>query len=182
MISLKKQLDAKVYFSMIIDRVVILFIEGMLMFVVKAPLYFWGMLAVVDALVLLINNYICLILDLRSPKLDWSEESEAVKQNLNVFWGTMLSLALSGAMIGAGLIILDSNVNILLIFAITSVILLSIYILINLVVKKYQLKLFNKVVFPQPSPPSNVINFSMLLLYHNKNIFQNLFSHTIIFS
>ena len=144
-VSLKKQLDAKVYFSMIIDMVVILFIEGMLMFVVKAPLYFWGMLAVINALILLINNYVCLILDLRSPKLDWSEESEAVKQNLNVFWGMIVSLALSGAIIGSGLIILDSNVNILLIFAITSVILLSIYILINLVVKKYQLKLFNKV-------------------------------------
>ena len=34
-------------------------------------------------LTLLIFNYLSLIFDLRKPKLDWKEESEAVKQNFN---------------------------------------------------------------------------------------------------
>ena len=144
-ISLKKQLDAKVYFSSLIDLSAVILMEIILMLVIKAPWYFWAMLTMINILVSLINNYICLMLDLRKPRLDWSEESEAVNQNLNVFWGMIISIAFSGVMICLGLVLLESKINILLIFGLTSVILLSIYILINIIVKKYQLKLFDKV-------------------------------------
>lgn len=145
-VSLKKQIDAKVYFSMIIELIILFLIEAVLLIAISVPWYFVVMLNVICILVLLINNYLSLLLDLRKPRIDWNEENEAVKQNFNVFWGMMISMALSMILILVGSGIYSGNVNIFLIFAITSVILLSIYVIIVYLINKYQDKLFNKVV------------------------------------
>lgn len=143
-ISYKKQMDAKVYFSTIIDVIALIMLEIAAFVFIKLPLNYL-LINIPIIIALLIINYISLILDLRKPKLDWMEESEAVKQNFNVFLSMLISLIISGLIIALGVASMDSNINIYLMFALISVILLLVYILINVLVKKYQDKLFSKV-------------------------------------
>ena len=73
------------------------------------------------------------------------EESEAVKQNFNVFLAMLVSIVFSGAFMAFGGILINRNINIYLMFVLVSVILLSMYILLNVLINKYQDKLFSKV-------------------------------------
>ena len=46
------------------------------------------------------------LFDLFSPKLEWQNETQAVKNNLNVLWGSLLSFVLSGLVIGVQLLMM----------------------------------------------------------------------------
>ena len=144
-VSLKKQLDAKVYFSLIIDFIIVMMFEAILIPFIKVPLTYLFLVNVPLILILLIYNYLVLILDLRRPRLDWKEESEAVKQNMNVFFSMILNMVIAGLFVLLGLLIDEANLNIYLVFVITSVLLLGTYIALMIFIKKKQVKLFSKV-------------------------------------
>lgn len=144
-VSYKKQMDAKVYFSLIIDLIILFGVEIVLFLLISIPWYYAIIINVPIILVLLIANYLSLLLDLRKPRLDWKEESEAVKQNFNVFLGMMIFIAFTIGIVLLGVAFINSDVNIFLMFAFVSVILLVLYILMNYFIKKYQVKLFSKV-------------------------------------
>ena len=144
-VDLKTQLDAKVYFSMIVESIVLFVVVGILVFVIGLPWYYGAMLVVLAMLAMLVNNYINILIDLRHPRIDWVEESEAVKQNLNILWGMLVSFAIFVlfALIGIG--VYSRGVNIFLIFIVASVILLTIYLIMGYLINKYKNKLFDKV-------------------------------------
>ena len=144
-IGFKKQLDAKVCFSFILDVSVLLIVETVCMFIFDVPIKYLILVNVPLCLTILITSYIALILDLLKPRLNWKDESEAVKQNFNVFISSIINIAMCVLFIVLGILLLNSNINIYLIFTITSVILLVMYILINIIVRKNQVKLFSKV-------------------------------------
>lgn len=144
-VSLKKQLDAKVYFSMIVDLIILLVTEVALVVLFKAPFIYLLVINPPLILILLIINYIALLLDLRKPRLDWNDENEAVKQNFNVFLSMILVMLVVGLLIFLGIKIFERDFNIYLSSLISVIVLLPIYIGINLWIKKNQVKLFNKV-------------------------------------
>ena len=144
-VSFKTQIDAKLGFSMIVDLILIMCVEIPLIIFVKAPWYFWIMLNIPLILLLIVINYLSILIDLRKPRLDWSEESEAVKQNLNVLWGMILAMVFSALIVVLGLWLYKFNINIFLLFAISSVILLAMSLTISCWIGKYQGKLFDKV-------------------------------------
>ena len=102
-------------------------------------------IVLVSVLIIFINNYLSLILDLLRPKLSWKDENEAVKQNFNVFLGMIISLLISALFIGVGVLLLKRSTNIYLIFTILYVVLLITLVAINVIVKKNENKLFSKV-------------------------------------
>ncbi len=144
-IGLKTQLDAKVCFSFIIDCIIIALVEIICMIALKAPSIYLLIVNIPLCLAVLITSYLSVIVDLVRPRLDWKDENEAVKQNFNVFISCLISVAMAALFIVLGILLLNSNINIYLIFTVTSVILLVLYILINIIVKKNEVKLFSKV-------------------------------------
>jgi len=94
---------------------------------------------------LLILNYLSLLIDLRKPKLDWKEESEAVKQNFNVFLSMILNLMVSAFFVIGGILLMQYNINIYLLFTLASVVLLVMYFGLVYLIKRNQIKLFSKV-------------------------------------
>lgn len=144
-VSLKKQMDAKVYFSMIVDLIILFALELVIFIVFKTPWYYTFLVNIPLVLIMLITNYLSLILDLRRPRLDWQEESEAVKQNFNVFLGMMVTLVLSILFIVIGVLLFKSKVNIYLLFVIVSVLSLLGYLVMGYFIKKNESKLFDRV-------------------------------------
>lgn len=144
-VSYKKQMDAKVLFSMIIDLSILVLIEVPLTIVFRVPWYYLILVNIPLVIIMLIVSYLSLLLDLKRPKLDWKEESEAVKQNLNVFFSLVFTMVVCAAFVMGGVFLLSKNVNIYLMFALISVVLLLGYVCLNLFVSKKQVKLFEKV-------------------------------------
>lgn len=144
-VDLKKQLDVKLCFSLILDIVVIAIVETILMVVFKPPLIYLILINIPLLLVISILNYIGLLLDLLRPKLNWKDENEAVKQNFNLFISMIINIVICAMFVVLGIILLKGNINIYLIFILTSVILLVVYILINMIIKKNVVKLFSRV-------------------------------------
>ena len=46
-------------------------------------------------IIVVLLNYINILLDLKKPKLNWSEESAAVKQNMNGMMSILITMAVS---------------------------------------------------------------------------------------
>jgi len=91
----------------------------------------------------LLENYLMLIVDLKRPKLVWSSEYAVVKQNMNMIFEFMYTVAIIGILVLIGYFLQNVNYNVILlsitfVFAILTV-------LIDLYVKKNDAKLFDKI-------------------------------------
>jgi len=144
-VDLKTQIDAKIYFYTLIDLIVALAIEALVMIVLKAPWYYLVMVNIPLILMILIINYISVLLDLRRPKLAWSDEAEPLKQNFTVMIGIIISMLMVTILSLLGVLLFISNVNVYLIFLLFTLVVVICYILLVLYIKKNQVKLFNKV-------------------------------------
>lgn len=144
-VSLKTQIDAKVYFSTIIDMVVAVLIEIPFMLLLNIPWWYIIVVNVPLLFLVLIINYISVLLDLKKPKLTWSDESEAIKQNFTVMIGIIISMVIITILVLCGALLWNSNFNIYLAFLLFTIAMVVCYILLALYVKKNQIKLFSKV-------------------------------------
>ena len=144
-ISLKTQLDAKVYFAMIFDLIGLVALEGVAVVTLNIPVYYFLIVDVPIIILMLIVNYLSILIDLRKPRLDWVEESEAVKQNFNVFVSMILTVLVGVVFVVLGVFLFDKNINIYLTFTIISVLLLATYVGLMIFINKNQNRLFNKV-------------------------------------
>ena len=144
-ISLKIQLDAKVYFAMIFDLIGLVALEAVAVVTLNIPVYYFLIVDVPIIILMLIVNYLSILIDLRKPRLDWVEESEAVKQNFNVFVSMILTVLVGVVFVVLGVFLFDKNINIYLTFTIISVLLLATYVGLMIFINKNQNRLFNKV-------------------------------------
>lgn len=96
--SYNKQLIAKAIVGMIFDLINIVFLI-ILGIVVKAPLSFIVLSVILSLMVIIASNFLGIIVDLKKPKLNWDNESAAVKQNFTsmiVTFGAMIIAAING--------------------------------------------------------------------------------------
>lgn len=95
-VSYFKQINIKVLFGVVVDVICILLIGVVPVIVLKIP--FLYALSILIPLIIIdyIINYLNILLDLSNPKLKWSDESSAVKQNMNGLWSMFISLGFCG--------------------------------------------------------------------------------------
>lgn len=145
-IDLKKQIDAKVYFATLLDVVVALIAEIPFMIMLKIPLYYLLIVNIPLLFMILLLNYINVLLDLRKPKLAWSDEAEAVKQNITSLIGVVITLLVSGFIAVLAVLLWNNPVNIFVTFLIFTSTMVLCYILMAIYIKKNANKLFSKVM------------------------------------
>lgn len=95
-VSYLKQINVKVIFASIIDIVGILLIGVIVSIMIKIPALYVISVFIPLLIIDLLLNYFNILLDLKKPKLKWSEESAAVKQNFNGFLSMVITAAVSG--------------------------------------------------------------------------------------
>lgn len=112
-----KQINVKVLFASIIDIIGILMVGIAVSIVMKIPALYFISVFVPILIIDFLLNYFNILFDLKRPKLKWSEESAAVKQNFNSFLSMLITFAFS-AVLGifaliASIIELKINITIL---------------------------------------------------------------------
>lgn len=122
-VSYFKQINVKVLFAVIIDMLGVIFTMVLPVIIYKIPVSYILLVLIPLTLIVTIMNYFNILVDLKKPVLKWSEESEAVKQNVNSLisiFGTMGLCALFG--VGAYLIYkYDIVINVILLSILISV-------------------------------------------------------------
>ena len=145
-VSLKKQIDAKVYFSFALDLIVVAITEVCAIFMFKIPYIYLLLVNLPLVFIVLVSNYINVLLDLKRPKISWNDESEAVKQNMTVLIAMMMSMLLAAILAVFGILLLNTNVNIYLTSFVFTIVAILCYILVVIYIKKKETKLFDKVM------------------------------------
>lgn len=123
-VSYIKQINAKVFFAVILDMFGVFTIALIPIVLYRIPLYYVLCVFVPLLIIVIILNYLNIYLDLRKPKINWSEESVAVKQNMNGLVSMLITMVASAAF-GIGAFIIykyDIDINVILLSIIISAI------------------------------------------------------------
>ena len=145
-VSLKKQIDAKVMISFLIDIFVAVIAEIGVIFVFEMPLIYLLLINIPLIPFILTINYFYVLMDLKRPKINWDDESEAIKQNMTVFVGMLLSMIIPVIVAIPGVLIYSMNLNVYLVFLVFAITSLLCYILMAIYIKKNENKLFDEVL------------------------------------
>lgn len=146
-VSYFKQINVKVVFASLVDIIGVLFIGIIPIIMYKINILYVVSVFVPLCLIIFILNYINIWIDLRKPKINWTDENAAVKQNMNglVAMGICTALCAAFGLVAYGLYRFNVSINIYLFASILSLILAIILIAIIAIYKKNNDKLLNMV-------------------------------------
>jgi len=119
-----KQINAKVFFAVILDMLGVIVVGIIPVILYKVPIYYIICVLVPLLIVVVLLNYLNIYLDLRKPRLNWSEESAAVKQNINGMISILMTMAVCAifGIIAFLFYIYNININVILLSVIISLI------------------------------------------------------------
>ena len=93
-VSYFKQINIKVLFANLIDILGVLVVMVFPIVIYKIPITYVLAILIPLCIIVTIMNYFNIWIDLKRPRLKWSEESEAVKQNLNAMISMFATMGL----------------------------------------------------------------------------------------
>ena len=96
-------------------------------------------------LFIVVTNYIGIYIDLRRPKLEWENETVAVKQNTNTIIYMFLDWALTMIIVAFGVILIFIRIPAFVASLILSLIFLGLYVIIYRLMKNKGLEIFNNI-------------------------------------
>lgn len=146
-VSAFKQVNVKVFFAAMLDIIGVLIVLAIPTIMFEIPLYYVVCVLIPIILIVFILNYFNILLDLRKPRIKWSEESVAVKQNMNGMVSIFLTMAIAAlfGLIAYFVYKYRIDVNVISLSGIVSGICVIILALIILCFKKNDNKLLDNV-------------------------------------
>ena len=123
-VSYFKQINAKVFFAVLLDILGVIMVGIIPVIVYKIPVYYVIGVLIPLVIIVVLLNYFNILLDLRKPRLNWSEESTAVKQNLNGLVSMLITIAVCAVF---GIIAFlfykyDVNINVMILSLVISLV------------------------------------------------------------
>ena len=94
-VSAFRQISVKVFFAALLDIIGVLLVMIIPIILFEIPIYYALCVLIPVILIVFILNYLNILLDLRKPRIKWSEESVAVKQNMNGVVSMFLTMAIA---------------------------------------------------------------------------------------
>lgn len=125
----KQQITAKILSGVAIALVGQILLVITAAIIMKMPIYISILCIIIGLAGMFFSATIGILIDIMMPKLEWDNEQKAVKQNLNVLFAVIPALIV-GVITVAAIVIVRPN------FAITFMVLLVIYVVIDFVVYK----------------------------------------------
>ena len=121
-VSCFKQINVKVFFASLIDLLGVVLVVIVPVIALKIPFYYVLCVFVPLILICFLLNYFNIILDLKKPRIKWSEESVAVKQNFNAMISILMTIAISVifSIVAYLLHSYDVNINVVVLSGIVS--------------------------------------------------------------
>ena len=141
-VSYYKQCKYKVKPGIIFNMIPIIYLFIVSIFVFEVQVQFFIAIAITLILMNIVESYIGILIDLKSPKIGWDSETTAVKQNFNIVINYFAAIALCFMLV---VIVIVSKLNLMMTLLLLDVILLVIYFALMIYIKKKDGKLFTKI-------------------------------------
>lgn len=144
-VSLMKQLEYKIAPNIIMNIFTNLVTVILVQILLKLPISYLILIFISSIIIAVLQSYLMILVDLKKPKLEWSSEYAVVKQNINLAWPVVMSLA------NITIIIVISALSNLMAISgyITIGVIALLYLLAVIQVRKYieknQVRLFEKI-------------------------------------
>ncbi len=142
-----KQINIKVLLAVIFDIISIMIVGGILIFLFRPPIIYSLSLLVPLIIVIFIQNYLSILIDLKRPRLKWANEQEAVKQNLNVLFGMVVTLVFC-LLLGALIFLISLKglaINVYIISGVLTLLFSILLILVLSYIRNKKNQLFDKI-------------------------------------
>ena len=94
---------------------------------------------------IVLTNYIGIYIDLRRPKLDWENETVAVKQNTNTLIYMLIDMAITMLIVALGVLLIFIRIPAFVASLILTLIFLALCVIIYRLMKRKGLELFNNI-------------------------------------
>ncbi len=146
-VSFLKQINAKVFLGIIIDFCGFIFLSIVPIILFKPPFLYVISLMLPLLLIVIIQNYGSILIDLKRPLLSWENENEAVKQNVNVLFSMLLSVCICG-IIGLSMVLINLfklSLSVYVYGGILNLVLALVLLVLISYIKKNQNKLLDKI-------------------------------------
>ena len=121
-VSFMKQIDYKVIPNIIMTSFMTILTITLIQYLINIPLLYLIIITFAGIMMGILQSYLCIIIDLKKPKLEWNSEYAVVKQNMNLIWPVIFGII---------------NITILVILSIFLQTYINSYILILLIVIVY---------------------------------------------
>lgn len=92
-VSLMKQLEYKIAPNIIMNVFMNLVTVILVQILLKLPISYLILIFITSIIIAILQSYLMILVDLKKPKLEWSSEYAVVKQNINLAWPVVMSLA-----------------------------------------------------------------------------------------
>lgn len=92
-VSLMKQLEYKIAPNIIMNIFTNLVTVILVQILLKLPISYLILIFISSIIIAVLQSYLMILVDLKKPKLEWSSEYAVVKQNINLVWPVVMSLA-----------------------------------------------------------------------------------------
>lgn len=92
-VSLMKQLEYKIAPNIIMNIFTNLVTVILVQILLKLPISYLILIFISSIIIAVLQSYLMILVDLKKPKLEWSSEYAVVKQNINLAWPVVMSLA-----------------------------------------------------------------------------------------
>ena len=144
-VKLYKQFVYKNIPQVMLNLLVSVVVLGMIWYLIPSiNILYLFMIFIIATLINFINSYLMLIVDLRRPNLDWNTEYSVVKKSDNkLFQYALMIVNVIFLMYIASVL---EGVNILIALIAETIIFAIIFIIMDRCIKKWQNKLFNKII------------------------------------
>ena len=144
-VSFYRQFIYKAMPQIFINMIIIITVLGLVVYAIpNIQLIYIAIIFILGMLINIFNSYFTLLIDLLRPKLNWDTEYAVVKQNGNKIFQYALAIIIILFLIYLNSIFKDIDLNSSLIITIS---IFSVIILIfNIIIRKMQKKLFNKII------------------------------------
>lgn len=144
-VSLHKQFIYKAIPNIILNIIMNLVVFILVEISIPVPISLLIYAFILATLISIIQSFINLIIDLKKPKLKWDTEYAVVKQNMNLMWPAAFGMISIGIIVALTILFTITNLNGIIAFAITTVLLLVVIYILNNYIKNNQEKLFEKI-------------------------------------
>ena len=92
-VSLMKQLEYKIAPNIIMNIFTNLETVILVQILLNLPISYLILIFISSIIIAVLQSYLMILVDLKKPKLEWSSEYAVVKQNINLAWPVVMSLA-----------------------------------------------------------------------------------------
>ena len=132
-VPLAKQVIYKVLPSILLQIIIAIMVMALVWYVLQTNIVILLFTAIVAVIMIIMQNLLMIMVDLKKPKLEWSSEYAVVKQNMNLIWPMIIAMVSIVIYITLGMVISKVNIPVYIVLLALAII----YIIPTMVIKRY---------------------------------------------